>query len=196
MARDIHEEMLVGMPAMRMALGRHFKWYYHLTPKVNLPSIRRTGLEPKGDSAPPHPVVKHVGVSAIKRVCLNPLGADTVPAVVQPGPFVCLAVVNEDLPFRLSLDWSYDGAFGIANVLLADNPDLAATEIFVQSAKRWGSIVVYDPIPSRALRAYCHGYFPHDPAHWPELSAVQDDMLVVIDERQRGAAPRPANPLA
>jgi hypothetical protein len=172
MTASIHDEMLGDMPAMRMALGLHFKWYYHVTPIRNVASIRAQGLLPKRDKAALYIVMKYVGPSASNIVCLNPLGADSVPSTVQGGPFACLAIVNEALPRRLSLDWSYDGAFGIAEALRGESAQRPASSIFVESAKRWGSIVAYD-----ALRAYCQGCMPHDPSRWPMLTTVADGIL-------------------
>jgi hypothetical protein len=133
MTSSIHDEMLGDMPAMRMAIGLHFKWYYHVTPMRNVAPIRKEGLLPKRDKTAPDIVKKYAGSSASNLICLNPLGADVVPPTVQVGPFACLAIVNEALPMRLSLDWSYGGAFGIAEVLRSENANRPASSIFVES---------------------------------------------------------------
>jgi hypothetical protein len=180
MTSSIHDEMLGDMPAMRMAIGLHFKWYYHVTPMRNVAPIRKEGLLPKRDKTAPDIVKKYAGSSASNLICLNPLGADVVPPTVQVGPFACLAIVNEALPMRLSLDWSYGGAFGIAEVLRSENANRPASSIFVESAKRWGSIVAYDAIPKEVLRAYRQGCMPHDPSRWPMLTVVTDDVLQIF----------------
>jgi hypothetical protein len=180
MTGSIHDEMLSDMPAMRMALGRHFKWYYHITPLTNVPSIRAQGLLPRPDKAASEVVVKYIGPSASKIICLNPLGANVVPPTVQQGPFVCLAICRESLPRRVGLDWSYDGGFGIAEVLRAEDGGRSAACIFVESAKRWGSILSYDAIPKEALRVYVHGCMPHDPKLWPMLTAGSDHIFQTI----------------
>ena len=174
---SIHDEMLSDMPAMRLTLGRHFKWYYHVTPIKNIASIRMQGLQPKPDMAAPEVVVKYAGQKASEIICLNPLGADAVPPPVQEGPFACLAICREALPFRIGLDWSHAGGFGIAEVLRTENSARPANSIFVEAAKRWGSIIAYDPIPATSLRAYRRGRMPHDPARWPFLTTATDDEL-------------------
>jgi len=180
MTRSVHDEMLSDMPAMRMALGGHFKWYYHVTPLRNVQSIRAQGLLPRPDKAPSEVVVKYVGRSASEIICLNPLGADVVPPTVQQGPFVCLAICRESLPRRIGLEWSYDGGFGIAEVLRAEDAARSAASIFVESAKRWVSILSYDAIPKEALHVYGRGCMPHDPKRWPKLTAVPDHILQTI----------------
>lgn len=171
----IHDQILSDMPAMRMALGHQFQWYYHVTPLKNIASIRTEGLLPKRDKAAPDLVAKYVGETASDIICLNPLGADVVPQPVQGGLFACLAICREALPHRIGLDWSYDGGFEIAEVLKAENPARLASGIFVESIKRWGSVIAYDPIPAASLRAYCRNCMPHDPARWPFLTTVTED---------------------
>ena len=160
-----------------MALGLHFKWYYHVTPVKNIPSIRESGLLPKADMVAPEVVVKYLGRTASEIICLNPLGADSTPPAVQEGPFACLAICREALPLRIGLDWSHGGGFGIAEVLRAEQPTRPANSIFVESAKRWGSIVGYDPIPAASLKVYARGCMPHNSAQWPLLTALRDDRL-------------------
>src|ERR1700687_4080779 len=176
-ADTIHDQMMGDMPAMRLALGRHFKWYYHVSPVGNISSIRERGLLPKADMTAPEVVAKYIGRTAAAIICLNPLGADRTPPAVQEGQFACLAICREALPLRIGLDWSHAGGFGIAEVLRREQPARPANSIFVESAKRWGSIVAYDPIPAASIRAYGRGCMPHDPAQWPFLKTVKDDQL-------------------
>lgn len=170
----IHQQLLGAMPEMRRALGRHFKWFYHVTPLKNVESIRDTELRPGSDKAAPDLVKSVIGRDASKIICVNPLGADTVPPCVQGGPFACLAFRNEALPKRLSLDWSHDGGFGIAEVLRDADQSRDAAEIFVEAAKRWGSIVIYGSVASDHLVGYKKGCAPHDPGHWPALSTLSE----------------------
>jgi hypothetical protein len=177
---DIHNELLGDMLATRRAIALRYKWYYHLTPSDNASSIRDRGLLTGRDAPPPQSVVDYLGHPAGSIICLNPLGTDVVPRSVQQGPFVCLALSNETLPPRLSLDWSHSGGFKIAEVLRAENPQVTAAEIFLECVKRYGSIVVYDPIPREALRTCVRGCAPHNPSEWPRLIDTTDDMLVTF----------------
>src|SRR5258705_10521797 len=132
---------------MRRAIALRYKWYYHVTPVGNADGIREKGIISNHDKMPPPQVVKHLGQAGGHIICFNPLGADCVPPAVQQGPFVCLALSTETLPHRIGMDWSYDGATDIAQVLRDEQPQRLAVEIFVEAGKRWGSVVWVDPVP-------------------------------------------------
>ncbi len=179
---DIHEEILADMPSMWQALGQRFYWFCHVTLLDSVGSIRKTGLVPKADkdSTPPHVVRQYIGKTASERICLSPFGAKSVGPPVQEGTKVCLAIAREALPARLGLDWSFDGGLGIASVLRHEAPARDATSIFVEAADRWGSIVVYDPIPKEAIKAFAKGCAPHDLSRWPLLVDTMDEFLVTF----------------
>lgn len=173
----IHDEILADMPSMRQALGQRFYWFCHVTLLDSVGSIRKTGLVPKADKD----VVRHyIGGTASERICLSPFGAKSVGPPVQEGTKVCLAIAREALPARLGLDWSFDGGLGIASVLRSENPARDAASIFVESVDRWGSIVVYDPIPSEAIKAFAKGCAPHNLSRWPLLGDTTDEDLVTF----------------
>jgi hypothetical protein len=174
---EIHDEMLRTMPQMRRAIALRYKWYYHVSPVLNADSIRKTGITTNQDKRAPPEVLKHVGPKGSRVICLNPLGADCVPPAVQQGPFICLAISTETLPHRIGVDWTYDGAVGIARVLRHEQPRRPADEIFVEAVKRWGSMVSYDPIPLNGLRVCAKGCLPHDPLRWPMLVGTTNDEL-------------------
>jgi hypothetical protein len=178
--QTIHDEFFADMLGMRRALGLRFRWYYHVSPIGNADSIRQNGLVANVDKEAPSEVKKHLGNTCSKIICLNPLGSDVVPPAVQQRPYLCVAICREALPLRVGLDWSYDGAFGIAEGMRLREPGRNAGDIFAESAQRWGSVVSYDPITAAALRACTKGCLPHDPKHWPMLSAVTNDMLVAF----------------
>jgi len=175
---DIHDETLGNMHSMRRAIALRYKWYYHVTPVGNVDSIRAKGIISNRDKKPPPQVVKHLGQASGHIVCLNPLGTDCVPPAVQQGPFVCLALSTETLPHRIGLDWSYDGAIGIAQVLRDEQPQRHVDEIFVEAVKRWGSLVSYDPVRLDHLRVCARGCLPHDPSRWPVLIGTPNDQLM------------------
>jgi hypothetical protein len=175
---DILDETLGDMSSIRQAIALRFKWYYHVTPARNADSIRRKGIIPKSDAAPPDQALRHIGCDAGKIICLSPLGADCVPPTVQQGPFICLALSTETLPHKIGLDWSHDGAVGIARVLRNERPDRSADAIFVEAVKRWGSMLSYEPIRIDGLRVCCKGCLPHDPARWPMLVGAANDCYI------------------
>jgi hypothetical protein len=82
---EILEEILRERAAMRQAIGTKYKWFCHVTPIGNVDGIRGQGLLPHADAPPPEPVVRVFGQDAGKIICINPLGADTVPPAVQTG---------------------------------------------------------------------------------------------------------------
>jgi len=178
----IHDEILADMRSMRQALGQRFYWFCHVTLLDSVGSIRETGLVPKADkdSSPPDVVRHYIGGTASERICLSPFGAKSVGPPVQEGTKVCLAIAHEALPARLGLDWSFDGGLGIASVLRHEAPCRNAASIFVEAADRWGSIVVYDPIPSEAIKAFAKGCAPHDLSRWPLLVDTMDEFLVTF----------------
>lgn len=98
----IHDEMLSDIPAMRLALGRHYKWCYHVTPLRNVSSIRARGLEPRADMAPPAVVVEYLGETAKNIICLNPLGTDIV-VMSEVGQSEVLTSDRSDLALALAL---------------------------------------------------------------------------------------------
>ena len=135
------------------------------------------GLLPNADARPPEPVIKAFGPASSGIICVSPFGVDIVPPAVQEGPFICLAFSNETLPDRIGLDWSYDGAVGLARVLREERATAPIGDIFVEAVKRRGSMVLYDPIEPSALRVFTSGCPPHNPERWPTLIEVVDSAL-------------------
>lgn len=175
---NIDEKILREHAQMRIALAQRYRWFCHVTPVGNLVGIRRDGLQPRADKRAPELVVRHFGADASKIICLSPLGAQDVGPPVQQGISVCLAIENAALPARLGLDWSFDGAFGLPEVLRSDHPDWSVPLIFVTVVHRKGSVVSYDPIPRDALRVFAKDCPPHDLTRWPFLADTTDSDLV------------------
>jgi hypothetical protein len=103
--------------------------------------------------------------------------ASSLPLTPPPSR-VTLAIFRDDLPRRIGLDFSQMGAYGLADVLRKERPDRPAVEIFVEVARRQGSIIGFDPVPPSTLRAFVGGCPPHNPVAWPLLTKVQDDALL------------------
>lgn len=174
----ILQETLNYMGAVRMAAGRRYRWFYHLTPAGNADGIRDKGLLPHSCSSAPQPVEDALGKGANRIICFNPLGTNIVPPPVQSGPFICLAFENEALPSHVSLDWSCVGALGIARVLREEEPDRPIGEIFIEAVNRWGYMLAYDPIPRHYLRVCVKGCLPHNPKGWPMLTETENRRLM------------------
>jgi hypothetical protein len=175
---DILNETLSDIPSMRKAIAERHWWYYHVTPVGNADGIRAKGILTNQDKAPPPQAAQYIGADAGKIVCLNPLGTKCVPPAVQSGPFICLTLNLETLPHKIGLDWSYDGAVGIAQVLRNEKPDRSASSIFQEAVYRWGSMISYQPIKIEGLRVCCKHSLPHNPERWPLLAGVGNEELV------------------
>ncbi|MCA1549697.1 hypothetical protein I6F36_22965 [Bradyrhizobium sp. BRP19] len=175
---DILDETLSDMGTMREAIAFRFWWYYHLTPVRNVDGIRQFGIITSQDKAAPPQAEKYLGADAGKIICLNPLGTKCVPNAVQVGPYICLALSIETLPHKIGLDWSYDGAVGIAQTLRDEQPSRPIRDIFLEAIYRWGSMVSYEPIRPDGLRVCCTDCLPHDPRRWPTLVSVSNEMLM------------------
>lgn len=174
---EILAETLRETSAIRMAIGRKHRWFCHITPFGNADSIRKTGLLPNADARPPEPVIEAFGPASSRIICVSPFGVDIVPPAVQEGPFICLAFRNEALPIRIGLDWSYDGAVGLARVLREERPTAPIGEIFVEAVRRRGSMVLYDPVEPSALRVFTKSCPPHNPERWPTLTEADNSAL-------------------
>lgn len=171
MASDIYDEMFENTVSCRDALAGKYQWLTHDTPYICLASIRKNGLVPLPVSACPSEVLIRLGESGRKIACLHPVGAELRPQSSGAPPFVRLAMRSVDLPDQLSLDWSYD--WSLARVIRQDLPDRSCCDVFLDVARRRGSIAVYDGVPVLKLRIWREG-LPDDPAQWPKLAAVAD----------------------
>lgn len=169
----INETILAHPVEMRRALGLRYRWFCHVTPLKNVTAIRRRGLEPRSDSAPPDIVRRYMGPNAANIICLCPLGADDVGPPVQDGTRVCLAIERDALPMRLGLDWSFGGTLQRAEDVARDNAGMSPVDVFLAVVHSRGSLVAYDPIPENAIRAFVRGSQPHHILTWPALVAVR-----------------------
>ncbi len=174
MYSDIYAELFERGDSCREALIAKFQYFTHDTPDKYLPCIKKNGLVP-------HEVTPSSGDEFIryyecrrKITCLRPVGAELCPKSSGPPPFARLAVSSLDLPRLLSLDWSYD--WGLARVLREGSPQRSSVEIFVEVARRRGSIAVYDPIPAIKLTVWQEG-LPDDPALWPRLAETAESEI-------------------
>jgi hypothetical protein len=173
----IQEEFFTDMNGMRDALGMAYKWFIHVTPLDRVQSICQRGLLPHADAATNDFVRRHIGGCG-EIVCFHPLGALMVPGGTAASPLVTLAIVRDDLPLRIGVDFSQMGAYGLAEELRKDRSERSAAEIFVEVARRLGSIISFDAVRPSALRAFVGGCPPHNPLTWPLLVNVRDEALL------------------
>lgn len=173
---DINEFFLRNLVWVRRVLVLRFSWFMHVSEAGSLDQIRRDGLEPRGDSAPPLQVSEIIRDGAKNRVCWNPLGARLVPGPTKPPPYICFAIEARQLPARAGLDWSETSSRDLADQLLKTRfPSPSSEEIFDEVVRRHGTFITYDGVEAAHLRVFTKGARPHDPLTWPMLSAAKDD---------------------
>jgi hypothetical protein len=93
----------------------------------------------------------------------------------QDPDFATFAVMGEDLPLSVGIDWSYERAE--AEKFMLDNPHLTVGEAALAIAHEYGSVVSYTGVLSDKLRVFCHGDPPTNPLGWRTLNEVSDDQI-------------------
>jgi hypothetical protein len=175
-------ELLSDMPAVHAALVSRYTWFIHAAPDVYIEGIRKHGLLPNRDAARPQYTID-AGITG-KLLCLYPLGASrqappaastlTLPMGQDPN-FVTFAVIDENLPRRVGIDWSFERAE--VEKFMVDNPHLTVGEAALAIAHEYGSVVSYTEILPDKLRVFCHGDPPTNPFGWRMLTQVSDDQI-------------------
>jgi hypothetical protein len=181
-----HIDLLANMPRVRLALVSRYQWFIHTTPQGNIESIRRYGLRTNRDAAPPPEVIAAIGAHAGAILCLHPLGAKLCPGgananlvlgIGQEAPKrVSFAIIAEDLPALLGVDWSY--TWPLVSHALNENPNWSVEEAVLNVANEYGSIALYSPIVPSGLRVFCANNQPANPLSWKMLNAAQTDEIV------------------
>jgi hypothetical protein len=175
-------DLISDMPAVHAALVSRYTWFIHASPDVYIEHIRRNGLLPNRDAAQPQYVID-AGMTG-KLLCFYPLGASrqappaastlTLPMGQDPS-FVTFAVMREDLPPRVGIDWSYERAE--VERFLVNNPSYTVGEAALTVAHEYGSIVSYTEVVPDKLRVFCHGDPPTNPLGWKMLTQVSNDQI-------------------
>ena len=166
-----------GMADARRALLGRFHAFVHVSSFAAINDIRRDGLRPNWPGgAPPNAVYDAIGDSAVSILCLRPLGSSEV--IVSKDPPLCtLAVLGNDLPNRIGLDWSFDGCWSLAHIILETGQGRSPGDIFVEVATRRGSVVAYDGVPAPLLRVCPLSAPDSDPSVWPPLKSTPNDQI-------------------
>lgn len=170
--KQFHIDLLTDlMPEARRALANRFAWYSHVTWRCKEPDIRQSGLECRSpqEARARQEIVALLGERAHEIACLHPFGAKQKLYLDRGENPLRLAVHKEDLPSELGLDWSYDGAFNLADILHDADPARDPAGIFVEVVDRWGSVACYQPVPNTALRVHVGDLPIDDPSDWPML---------------------------
>jgi hypothetical protein len=80
-----------------------------------------------------------------------------------------MAIDKSALPCTITVDWTFDGTFGLADIIKADTPAMANDVIFCEVVRRRGSVAIYEAITNETLRVWTKGQPSNDPSKWPKL---------------------------
>lgn len=182
MLSPTHQELLTseGMARARDAIINRHSWFLHVSDHQRHDSLKQSGILPKnpgerlGLYVPPP-----AGTPSGSIVCLRPIFTfDTTPQ--RDHDQIILAISNSDLPARVGIDWSYDGCWGLVDVLKEQGPGAHSSAIFAEVVRKTGCVASYDPVPLSAVRAWTVGTPRIDPAKWPLLSQCAITDLAVL----------------
>jgi len=91
-----------------------------------------------------------------------------------------LAVPTANLSSRIGLDWSYDYAWSLAEILREEDQSAGCEQIFLDVIRRAGSVVTYDPVPAAFLRVRLKSS-GRDLFTWPRLVDVETETEFHVD---------------
>src|SRR5262249_24976027 len=137
-------------------------------------------------------LTKKYNLPSREIVCLHPIGSRERPLPANDGPFALFAIRNLDLPRRLTLDWSHEQGFSLAQVIAEDGMKLWPN-IMREAVNRIGSLASYDPISAESLRVKVIGG-ADDPSEWPKLSDTTDADVASLSRSTLLVALRQAAP--
>lgn len=181
---DAYRQLLdfAGMAKARAALVAKNDWFFHDTPSSALIEIRDSGLRTSRPGGADNNLllscaVEILGEEAHQILCLAP-GNTTARLVLGKDGTKCrLALGAENLPHRLSLDWSFPDQLRIFESLRTTQPDDPIEQAFAEAVRRTSSVAVYKVIPASDLHLMPEATSIGDPRSWPTLASLDDETL-------------------
>jgi hypothetical protein len=174
-----------GMRLARSALIERFPWFVHVKPLKYFEEIRKDGIHPRSlDCASPQWFTDALAdrlIDVRKIICLRPMGGvhetlDTTPNREETG--FRMALPAEWLPEIVTLDWTFSGALELAEIIKSEGEtDVRA---FCDTARRRGSVVVYQALPTNVLRVQTKGNSVDQIEEWPALATADEKDLLLI----------------
>jgi hypothetical protein len=182
---DFDHELLrqKHMEAARELLCAKYTWFQHITAVDHIPSIRRSGIEPRRDR-PPLPHIVNVWGDAFAAVsCFYPVGCSECESRgTQLGPFAKLAIESSQLPYRITTDWTY--GYTNTSKFRDMHPSLSLPDIIVRAIEDRGSVLFYEPVAAKYLRV-CAKTSNDDRTTWPRLEDIEDAQIEQFDDGLR-----------
>lgn len=182
----VDEELLRpdDMAAGHAALTARYPWFLHIKPVRMFDSIKKDGLRPGSQGCPTNPSVAAAIGSAVSNVdemiFLRPLGtSDSTPR--RGEKLFAMAISRDALPNIITVDWTFAGTWGLADIIKNDAPALTNEEIFCQVVRRRGSVAIYDTISADLIRVLTTGQPADDPSTWPRLADTDVANVIVFD---------------
>jgi hypothetical protein len=115
-----------------------------------------------------------------EMIFFRPLG--TFDSTPRRGERMFTMTVRRDvLPATLTVDWTFDGTWGLASLIKADTPTLTNEVIFCEVVRRRGSVAVYQTIPRELLKVWTKGQPADDPSKWPRLTCADIGQVEQFD---------------
>lgn len=181
---DAYRQLLdpTGMAKAHAALVAKNDWFFHDTLASSLLQIRNDGLRPQRPGGATENLllscaVEMLGEEAHHILCLAPADATSQVVVGKDGMKCRLALRAENLPKRLSLDWSFPDQLSVFEYLRANHPDVSVEHAFVDAIKRTSSVAVYDAVPASHLHLLHEASDICDPRSWPTLASLDVEIL-------------------
>jgi hypothetical protein len=179
----VDEQLLTpdGMAAAHAALTARYPWFLHIKPVRKFDSIRREGLRPRSQGCPTNSsvaaAIRHAVNNAGEMIFLRPIGTfDSTPH--RGEKLFAIAIPRDAVPNVITLDWTFAGTWGLADIIKRDAPDLTNEELFCEVVRRRGSIAIYETISADFLRVRAASQPTEDPSTWPRL--VDTDIADVL----------------
>jgi hypothetical protein len=171
---SIDEELLTpaGMAATYEALTGKYPWLMHVKPVRKFELIKKEGLQPRSQGCPTNPTVATALQDSVRNVdemiFLRPVGTDDSTPRRGEKMFT-MAVTREAVPKILTVDWTFSGTWGLAQIIKNYTPDLKVEDVFCEVVRRRGSVAIYEALPRGLLRVRTKCQPADDPSNWPRL---------------------------
>jgi hypothetical protein len=178
---SVDEELLTatGILAAHSAITSKYLWFLHIKPVRLFAQIKADGLRPSSQGCPVNDIVatalRGLVPNVEEMIFLRPVGDDVLNTTPNRGEkMFALAIPKSALPRTVTVDWTFGGTFGLADIIKADKikerePIPTNEEIFCEVVRRRGSVAIYEALPPAALKVWTKEQPFDDPSKWPDV---------------------------